>query len=413
MTDTVSDTLLLSVTSNFSVRVGFPPKHLQDGYMKKSSILGKVKKVSCIACSPDGELFCIRSGDLYRGPMPSSKEVDWFSVAQRVGKSEWSRVKLMFFHPNGELYVTTQDGEMFKGPQPDNEDLSWQKSQATKLADRVWNVYDALSMDPNGVLYGVTSDGKLYKGEAPTDEKSSWETSRTLVGGSEWNRLTHFMAFTPDGNMWCIDKYNGNIYKGYAPTPEDPAYLLNAELLGWGYHEFRFFAFTKDKTISVILSFEFLPDQGEKVSENTKVLEEKLYDNRQGTTPLTQDYMCNKSVRDFSSFSLENGFTFQMGDKVTFNMGIPFISEGAVKINTSSTRDWIFAKTKETMTYFQSSTNVEVPPGKAIRVVASVTKAVMNIPFKGKARTMYGTEVDITGMWEGSSHYNLGLNQKD
>ncbi|XP_075705171.1 uncharacterized protein LOC142727830 [Rhinoderma darwinii] len=351
-----SDTILLGVTRDYTVKIGLPPRDRLDSFNSRAAILGKINNVSHVACSPEGELFCIRAGDLYRGPMPSNKNVDWFSVARRVGRYEWNRIKLIFFHPNGELYGITSDGAFYKGPQPDNEHLPWLYGQAKKIGTGDYNQFEAMYFDPEGILYAVNNRDKIYKGAPPSEESDIWMRSNVLVGDSGWQRLTHFMSFSPDGKLWCVDKYNGNIYRGKPPVPEDTNYLRKADYLGWSYHEFRFFAFSKDKTIHNILSFEFLPEMGEKVSELPEVLEEKIYDNRRSSSTLKHTFTFEKTIEESSSFTHEHGFTFEMGTEVSFKTGVPFISEGAVNVsmNMSTSHNWAFTKENRTETACQT-----------------------------------------------------------
>ncbi|XP_056407355.1 tachylectin-2-like [Hyla sarda] len=410
MADT--NTLLLTVTEDFSVQMGIPPLHRLDRYKERASILGKVNNISHLACSPDGELFCIRQGDLYRGPMPSKKDVDWFTLAQRVGRIDWDRARRILFHPDGEFYVVTNNGEMYKGPAPDNEHLPWFYAVAKRIGDKYWNEYNILFFDLEGLLYGVHTD-KFYNGAPPTEENASW--IRTCIGGRDWERLTYFMGYTLDKKLWSVDKYNGNVYRGDTPTPQQLHYLINADYLGWSFNQYRFLAFTKDKTIKNIISFEFLTDQGDKTSETPEVLEEKIYDNRKSTSILRHSFKISKTLKESSSFTHEHGFTFEAGVETTFKSGIPRIAEAGVtvKMNMSTTHNWNFTKTNETESNFESSTDVELEPGKAIRMVASVLKAQITVPYKAKARTMFGAEVEVMGKWFGVSHYNLMVKQED
>ncbi|KAG8546906.1 hypothetical protein GDO81_029593 [Engystomops pustulosus] len=352
---------------------------------------------------------------MYRGPMPSNKDADWFRLARRVGKYEWNRVKQIVFHPLGDLYATTHDGELYKGQPPENENETWMYAKATKIGTKIWNQFDAIAFDPKGIMYAVSNRDKIYKGPPPTDEDSQWLSSSLLVGEGGWSRLTHFMAFAPDGKLWCIDRYNGNIYRGDPPTPSDTNYRLKAEYLGWYYNELRFFAFTKDKTIHNILSFEFLPDQGQRTSESPQVIGEKIYDNRESTTVLKHVFMIQKTIKEISSFTHSHGFTFEAGTETTVKTGIPLIAEGEVKIsvNMSTTHNWDLTESNETEVTFSSNTEVELEPGKAIRITASVLKATLRVPYKAKVRTLFGSEVEVSGTWEGVSYYHLVVKQKD
>ncbi|XP_069832347.1 tachylectin-2-like [Dendropsophus ebraccatus] len=405
------DTLLLAFTQDYTVQIGLPPRHHQDSYSQRAITLGKIENVNAIACSPAGELFCIRSGDLYRGPMPSKKVLDWFTVARRVGRFDWTKVKLIFFSPNGDFYCTTHSGDFYKGPPPENENVPWFYDRATKIGRGNWQ-FLALLFHPNGNLYGVINN-KLYFGPPPTDEYCPWNSQEIEWG---WERYTHFMGITNDDVLWCVDRHNGNLYKGFVPKPGQLFhYRIDAECVGWGYNNYRFLSFTKDRTITNIISFDFLVDEGEKLSETPEVLEEKLYDNRGSSTIMRHTYTINKTVRASSTFSHEHGFTFEAGLETSFKCGIPFVSEASttIRLNMSTTHNWNLTKTNETETSFESSTNVELEPGKAIKVVSSVMKSEINIPYKAIARTMFGAEVEVRGKWFGVSHYNLTVKQVD
>ncbi|XP_069832343.1 tachylectin-2-like [Dendropsophus ebraccatus] len=409
MADT--DTLLLAVDPVGTVYIGLPPRHAQDSFGNRAVELGSIKDINAIACSPDGELFCIHFGDLYRGPMPSKKDVNWLTVARRVAKFPWNKIKLIFFHPNGDFYCSTYDGELYKGPPPDNEHVPWLYNRATRIGNGNWQSFSALLFHPNGDLYGVTND-RLYSGPPPTDEKYPWNKEYIDVG---WERYSYFMGFTKDNKLSLVERKMGQFYKGDPPTPENPAYFINAEYLGWTYTYFRFFVFVKDKTISNIISFDFLVDKGERLSETPEVLEEKLYDNRESTTIMRHNYTIKKAVKEISSFSHEHGFTFEAGIETSFKGGIPFVSEASttIKLNMSQTKNWNITTANETETSFESNTNVELEPGKAIKVVSSVMKSEINVPYKAIACTMFGAEVEVYGKWTGVSHYNLTVKQVD
>ncbi|KAM3937023.1 uncharacterized protein RB166_003122 [Leptodactylus fuscus] len=409
-------TLLLTVSNDGTMRIGLMPKHHQDSYYDRAVVIGKLENVSHVICSPEGEMFCVWGADLYRGPLPSTEGVDWFSKAKRVGKGVWNKFSFLFFHPNGELYGITYQGEFYKGPQPDNENIPWMYEEATQIGVTThgWATLEALCFDPNGVLYAITTDDKLVKGKPPTKQSyDEWLKTTTMLGEGGWKDLSYFMSFSSKGKLWCIDKKKGNIYKGF--IPDDGRYIDNAEHLGWDYNLFRFLCFTKDKTIRNIISFDFLPEQGQRVSETPEVIEEKIYDNRESSTILKHTFMFDKTVKASSSFSHEHGFTFAVGASLTFKAGIPCISEteARVSMNLSTTNTWKFTETNETEVKFSSKSDVEVSSGKAIRVVASVVKADLIVPYRARVRTLFGAETEVTGTWNGATHYNLMVKQKD
>ncbi|XP_071988759.1 uncharacterized protein [Engystomops pustulosus] len=240
------------------MRINPPPKHHLDNYSAQAKVIGKLDNVSHVLCSPGGDIFCVRDGDLYRGPVPSNRDEDWFSTARRVGRREWRDFKILFFHPNGELYGVTNDGAFYKGPQPDNEKVPWLLGQATKIGVKSkniangWQRSETLFFDPHGDLYAVTEEDQIMKGKPPTtaQDYEEWLKTCTMVGGCGWLRLSHFMSFSPDGKLWSVDKENGNLYSGI--IPEDGRYLDNSQHLGQNFHQFRYLCFVEDKTMAKI-----------------------------------------------------------------------------------------------------------------------------------------------------------------
>ncbi|XP_053305229.1 uncharacterized protein LOC128467588 [Spea bombifrons] len=407
----ISETIFFTVHNDDTIRAGPPPKQEMDNYFARAAQLGRFRGVSAIAFSPEGKLYAVRGEDLYVGPMPSAGK-DWFSVARRVGKVDWKNVKTLLFHPKGDLYVITKDGGLFKGPAPDNEYVSWLYGRATQIG-RKWNTLEAVFFDPEGMMYAVTSDDRFVKRSPPTSIDDNWTGTSVTIGHGNWRDLTHFMSFTPDGKLWCVQKDNGNIY--YADPPVAGIGVYHAKRVGWNYHINRLNAFTRDKTIQRMISLEFLPDLGKVISENLEVVQEKTYDNKRSSVPLKHSFSFTKTIKQSSEFSHEHGFTCEVGAEMTFKAGIPGIAEQGLKltVNLSTTHTWSFTETNETEVSFSSSSDVEVPEGKAIRVIASVRKAEMEMPYRAKVRTLFGYETNIEGTWRGVAHFNLTVAQED
>ncbi|XP_073518770.1 uncharacterized protein [Phyllobates terribilis] len=236
------DPQLLVVNKEFNLKIGPVPKAYLDDFNGRTPVCGKVNNISKIACSPDGSLFCVRNGDLYTGPLTSNKDTDWFCAARRVGKCGWDEFKIIFFHPDGTFYGATCNGDLYKGPKPNNENVCWRDCVATRIGCGNWNQYEALFFHPNGTLYAVCKDDTFVKGNPPTSP-GNWLATTTKVGRGGWLRLTHFMAFSPDGNLWSVDKNDGKIYKKSPPVHENDNYVGFAENLGHSYNIYKFLCF--------------------------------------------------------------------------------------------------------------------------------------------------------------------------
>uniref|UniRef100_A0A8C5Q039 Tachylectin 2 domain-containing protein n=1 Tax=Leptobrachium leishanense TaxID=445787 RepID=A0A8C5Q039_9ANUR len=408
-----AETILFGLRGS-EAKAGLPPNHRLDSYNSRSSIVGKISGASKIAFSPDGELYVIRGPDLYKGPMPLDAKQDWFSSAQRVGKVTWDKFKCVFFHPSGILYASTKDGEFYKGPAPTNENVSWLYGTATLIGRSKWNKFDALFFDPAGNLHGVTDEDKLVMGSPPAGPDDDWLNTCKTIGKGGWRLHTHFITISPDNLLWCVNSSNGNIYKGPPPTSEDDNFIERAECLGWSYHEFHALCFTLDRTIQSVKSLEFITDQGKITSQSSEVMQTQVYKNRSGT-PLRHKFEVTKTVTVSSSFTKSESFSTSISMETTFKTGIPIISNNETKISMdmSTTREWSLSKDNETQITFSTSTDVEVPAGKGIRMVASVTKGEMEITYTANIVTFFGYLATIKGVWKGAFYYNLVVSQED
>ncbi|XP_069832373.1 tachylectin-2-like isoform X2 [Dendropsophus ebraccatus] len=235
------NTQLLAVTEEFDVKIA-PVQESSFDFHKMAKICGKLNNVTNIACSPDRSLFCVHDGDLYSGPLPSKEGSDWFSTAKRVGRGGWDEFKTIFFHPNGVFYGTTINGDLYKGPKPSNEHVNWRQHVATKIGSGDWHEYGALFFHSNGDLYAVCKDDTLVKGKPPTGP-GNWRASTTRIGKWGWLELTHFMAISPDGLLWCVSKGTGSLYKGLPPDHDDVNYIGLAQHGGRGYNMYKFLCF--------------------------------------------------------------------------------------------------------------------------------------------------------------------------
>uniref|UniRef100_A0A8C5Q1R0 Tachylectin 2 domain-containing protein n=1 Tax=Leptobrachium leishanense TaxID=445787 RepID=A0A8C5Q1R0_9ANUR len=342
-----SDALLFTVKDHIA-RAGLPPRNIEDSFDATATIIGTLHNVSKIAFSPDGELFSVRGEELYRGPMPSEANQDWFSTAKRVG-----------------------------------------------------------------TLYAVIDD-KLVMRSPPTQPLNNWLSTNTTIGNGGWRILTHFMAVSPDGDLWCVNSSNGNLYKGPIPTNDDINYLEQAEILGIGYNMYPLMSFTVDKTMENIVSCEFLLDSSKILSKSTAVVQTQTYKNNSSNL-LRHNFSFVKTLTQTSTFSLERGFTVAFGADMSFAEGIPFVDEtkDKISIDLSTIHNWNFIQENEIPTSFSFSTDVEVPFGHAVCMIASVTKGEIAVPYRMVIRTLFGYQTTIYGTWRGITYYNLLVTQDD
>uniref|UniRef100_A0A8C5PPI6 Tachylectin 2 domain-containing protein n=1 Tax=Leptobrachium leishanense TaxID=445787 RepID=A0A8C5PPI6_9ANUR len=414
--EVTQDTILVAITKRPNIcRAGLPPNHINDDYPARSTAVGKIDLVRRLAFSPAGELFATRGKDLYRGPMPSDANADWFSIAKRVDTVDWDKIRFIFFHPDGTMYAVTNNGAFYKGPPPDNDKVSWLYRVATKIGQRSWETNHALFFNNEGVLYAVTREGRLVARHPPVSASDSWLSDAVIVGGGDWRNLSGFISFSPDGYLWCVNKKNGDCFRGLPPTRQDPNnYIKNAQKLGRNYNRFPVFVFTVDRMMKSILSFEFLPDSGEIVSLTTEVMHTQVYPNGSSTT-LYHTFSFSETTTETSTFSQQHGFTVASSAEMHFEAGIPILLEyeQKISIDVSTTHTWTLTETNTVQRTFTSSTKVEVPAKSSIRMTATIQKGQMNVPYRAKIQTMFGSEAFIEGIWKGVTYYHLMVSQDD
>nr|XP_015192351.1 PREDICTED: tachylectin-2-like [Lepisosteus oculatus] len=238
--------LLFGVESSGFAQMGRPPVDYNDNFYARAKRVGNLKGFSHILFSPTGIMFAVRNADIYAGSPPVNPDEDWLTTtAKCVGKGEWDQFHSLFFHPEGSLYAVTKSGEFYKGPPPENEYVSWRYRVATKIGTGGW-LFPSLFFDPEGILYAVTSQGKLVKGRPPSHMNQDWISNAELVGTGGWAELTHFMAFSPDGNLWCVSKDEGKIYSAPPPEFATDNWIGRAQKLGFNYNCYQILAFVQD-----------------------------------------------------------------------------------------------------------------------------------------------------------------------
>ncbi|XP_069039870.1 tachylectin-2-like [Lepisosteus oculatus] len=393
--------LLFGVESSGSAQMGLPPVDYNESYHDHAKHVGNLKGFSHILFSPTGIMFAVRNADIYTGSPPVNPDEDWLTTkAKCVGKGEWDQFHSLFFHPDGSLYAVTKSGDFYKGPPPEHEYVSWRYRAATKIGTGGW-LFPSLFFDPEGILYAVTSEGKLVKGKPPSDPDYKWYDNSETVGTEGWAELTHFMAFSPDGNLWCVSKDEGKIYSAPPPEFATDNWIGRAQNLGFGYNLYQILAFTQDKTIKKILSLDFEVNIAQIVSNVPLTVEQHDCDNTAGTVPYTATFQFSETFTLESSFSHEHGFTVAVGASTTFKAGIPVIAENetTVTVDVSTSHTWSFTETERKQVVESSTLTATVPPGKAVRFKAVVQKRTLDVPYTAKVITVFGYETTITGRW--------------
>ncbi|OCT99120.1 hypothetical protein XELAEV_18004911mg [Xenopus laevis] len=406
-------TILFAVKNDFTAIAGAPPRSISDNYQCRARQLGKLFKVRLIGFSPNRRLYAVRGGQLYVGNMRSCANHDWFRSSKRIGRCGWNRFKFLFFHPNGLLYAVTYSGQLYRGPPPTNQCQPWRRRIARKIGNSGWNYFEALFFGPRGILYAVTRDDRLVRRHPPSGANDRWLASSTTIGRGGWRVLTHFIGFSPDGNLWAVNKRNGYIYRGRAPQNPCVSYLGNAKRMGSSYNRYRLLAFTRGYIIQKIQSFQFFPESGQITVQTTELLKKEIYDNRKGSDQLNSTFTLDQTMEEKSAFRLSDGAEF--GGEAGFTDGIPYIATGGEKvfIDNKAPHNWNFTDTNERQITFSLHKSFPIKAGKQLQVVASVQKATVEVPYRAEVISDCGSVATIEGTWQGVTYYNLMVDQEE
>jgi hypothetical protein len=173
--------------------------------------------------------------------------------------------------------------------------------------------------------------------------------------------------------------------------------------------------FTKSRSIAAILEFYWNPDLGKVASTRPEIIASQNYNNLKSSVQLEDTFNISKEISNTSKFSQEHGFTFGIKASTEFEAGIPFAAstKSGIEVNTSTTSKWNIAEENTTKQLYSNSSPVHVPPGKAIKKVASVTSAKLDVPYRAKIRAEDGSIKWIEGTWNGASTLNLIVTQVD
>ncbi|XP_069488436.1 uncharacterized protein [Ambystoma mexicanum] len=406
------DSVLFTHDCKNTCRIGLPPVATEDLYHERAIKLGKLEPIHHITFNPKGQMFVTRGKELYKGPTPSTPWENWFEQAKCVGRSVWDSFHILCFSPAGDLYALTREGILYKGPEPDNEHVPWLYSRAKKIDNLSQHSIGGLFFDPDGTLYGIVGE-QLRRSPPLYNVDKDWLQNSIVVGASGWDRLSN-VRFSYDGNLWCIS-HSGDLLTAPPPTDPNEDWKSTARTVGTGYLSYGYMSMIRDTTIKRVLHIEFLTDTGKVLSIEPMLVQEQTYNNKDSTTPMKELFEVNRVLVSESTFGQEHGFEFSAKAETTFETGIPLAMKGMVHLSAKATNShtWNFTETNRVETRFKRTSEVEVPPGKAVLWKAVAKKATMDIPYEATVLTVFGNEETIYGTWKGASIFDKKVKQVD
>ena len=122
--------------------------------------------------------------------------------------------------------------------------------------------------------------------------------------------------------------------------------------------------------------------------------------------PQTMGFSVDETTTDTSTFEFKLGFSITIG--AGGKAGIPFVAEGEVKVDVTASTDFTWGETHTTSRTWKSHFEVEAPPRKTTKAVASVTRSNIDIPvtiYSKSAST--GHSVETKAIYHGVTTWDL------
>lgn len=173
--------------------------------------------------------------------------------------------------------------------------------------------------------------------------------------------------------------------------------------------------FTKSRTVAAVLEFYWNIDQAKVLKTVPDIIASETYDNSRSSQPLTSTFIVQKDVSNTSTFSHEHGLEISVGSATTIKAEVPLLGgeETTVSLNASVTNNFSFGSENTTTQTYAHQSDVNVPPFKKLKKIASVTKGDLDVPYRAKIRAADGSIQWIEGTWKGVSTVNLLVKQVD
>ncbi|KAF9648929.1 hypothetical protein BDM02DRAFT_2012525 [Thelephora ganbajun] len=150
---------------------------------------------------------------------------------------------------------------------------------------------------------------------------------------------------------------------------------------------------------------EYNLDAGKIISSTPIALAEQVLTNNSDSEQ-EMSFSVNKGVTNSSTFEYSTGFTVTVG--MEFSVGVPFIAEGKMKVEASTTNTWTWGKTTEYTTQYTANFPVKAGPHKSVRASSVVNQGTLDVPYIiFMSSKSAGVKVETKGTWRGVSSWDL------
>lgn len=111
-------------------------------------------------------------------------------------------------------------------------------------------------------------------------------------------------------------------------------------------------------------------------------------------------------VEKSSSFEHTHGFSIMAG--TGGKVGIPFVAEGSIKLETTTTHNWTWGNTETRTSEVTANFPVVAPPRSTVTATAMMTRSVLDIPFRIYTTSpSSGIEIVTHGIYKGVDVWGL------
>lgn len=233
------------------------------------------------------------------------------------------------------------------------------------------------------------------------------------------NDIFEFIKLENDGsNIFAIKSVNNNnfvsVWDTKFPYDDEVKHMLKPDKKS--IDKYCKFKIEEPYIKKEIINIKYYLDKANTKESTPEIAAKKYAENYNHDKDLviTLGYSYKKS----ETGTWNNSAGVELTSEITFSAGIPFIVSNELKLGltASYTREWGSSKTTEKE--INGNLQVSIPPRRKGNVTISVSKAIIDVPFKYTTRTKYlnghiETKEDIDGIYNNLESYNINADTSE
>lgn len=112
------------------------------------------------------------------------------------------------------------------------------------------------------------------------------------------------------------------------------------------------------------------------------------------------------TVENSSSFEHTHGFSIMAGTEG--KVGIPFVAEGSIKLEATTTHEWTWGSTETRSNEVKGGFPVVAPPRSVVTATSIMTRSTLDVPFTIYTKSQSsGIEISTHGIYKGVDFWGL------